>query len=324
MLPFRYLVENYRLARTALARWPHDPTTPDSLLEQFRISSNAIYPYRDQDGHICLLRIAPAAQKREASIAGELAFVRHLRDHGYPALAFLPSRDGRLLEAFAFEGETYFATASRSVPGVRLDRLPLTEEIALAYGSALGTLHRESTRYTPTNAPWTYAQALEWMRATLSACGGAKQARHELEAVSTLLDALPKTPATYGVIHYDFELDNVFYAAETGTCHVIDFDDCMVHFFAMDIDQAVDSIREEAPPDQADALAARFLEGYRAIFPVTDALLQNRVFRRFAALYGYTRSLYAAHEMLPEEADWMRDLRARLLAGRKAYVASLG
>lgn len=45
MLKLKYLFENYGLAKEALENWEHDEDTLDRMLSQFRISSNAIYPF---------------------------------------------------------------------------------------------------------------------------------------------------------------------------------------------------------------------------------------------------------------------------------------
>ena len=41
--------------------------------------------------------------------------------------------------------------------------------------------------------------------------------KNELETVKNGLKKLPVSQDEYGVIHYDFEPDNVFYDAESGT-----------------------------------------------------------------------------------------------------------
>ena len=64
MLKLKYLFENYELAKEALKNWEHDVDTLDQMLSQFRISSNAIYPFT-QDGKVCFLRLAPIEEKIE-------------------------------------------------------------------------------------------------------------------------------------------------------------------------------------------------------------------------------------------------------------------
>lgn len=62
MLKLKYLFENYNLAKEALKNWEHDTDTLDEMLSQFRISSNAIYPFC-QGGKVCFLRLAPTEEK---------------------------------------------------------------------------------------------------------------------------------------------------------------------------------------------------------------------------------------------------------------------
>lgn len=62
MLKLKYLFENYDLAKEALENWEHDHDPHDKMLSQFRISSNAIYPFC-QNGEVCFLRLAPCDEK---------------------------------------------------------------------------------------------------------------------------------------------------------------------------------------------------------------------------------------------------------------------
>lgn len=45
MLKLKYLYENYDLAKSALENWEYDTDTLDEHLQNFRISSNAVYPF---------------------------------------------------------------------------------------------------------------------------------------------------------------------------------------------------------------------------------------------------------------------------------------
>lgn len=53
--------------------------------------------------------------------------------------------------------------------------------------------------------------------------------------------AMPATKVNFGLVHYDFEYDNVFYDSTSEECYAIDFDDAMYHWYAMDIEQALKS-----------------------------------------------------------------------------------
>ena len=129
------------------------------------------------------------------------------------------------------------------------------------------------------------------------------------------LAKLPSDHGIYGLIHYDFETDNVFYEQETGQFYPIDFDDAVYHWYVQDIERALDSLNEslierlneqfnhesgslndrlqDNPSDQQnddeviqrtreekirlrlDAAYVAFINGYRKAFPVTDTMLDQ-------------------------------------------------
>ena len=85
MLKLKHLVENFDLAKEALTHWEHDSETLDKAFTRFRISSNAIYPFFC-NGALCFLRLAPAEEKLECNLRGELEFLTYLQEKDFPAL----------------------------------------------------------------------------------------------------------------------------------------------------------------------------------------------------------------------------------------------
>lgn len=122
----------------------------------------------------------------------------------------------------------------------------------------------------------------------------------------------PVTPENYGLIHYDFEPDNVFYDEATDAISVIDFDDAMYHWYAMDIEQALDSLEGEAAPEEYEHKKQIFMSGYVSRRPLPQDGPSMAACRRFADLYGYTRILRSAAEQGENEPEWLNVLRGRL------------
>ena len=298
MLPLAYLFENYDLARFALLNWPHDEASLDSTLPHFRISSNAVYPYLC-NGTLCFLRLSPAAEKRESNLRGELSNILYLRAHGYPALQPLPAHNGELLLKLDTPWGVWFASAFAGVPGKPIEEFPHTPALLHTYGAALGRLHALSRGQD--FGKQTHEDALARMQTQLLQHNAPQEALSELHAVAEALRTLPKPADNYGPIHYDFEPDNVFYDEATDSCHVIDFEDGMMHFYALDIEQALAELPAEAH--------AAFLEGYRTQFPFTEQTAALRpLMRRFCDLYAYTRLLHSLANPPLEQPDWMQEL----------------
>ena len=319
MLKLRHLNKNVPLAQMLLGNWEAEP----SSFERYRISSNAIYLY-DWRGETRFLRFAPVSEKPIDRVTAELEFTGYLRSAGYGAVVPIAATSGDYVVTQSTPWGEYVATAFHKAPGIQLSRTDLDDRIVASYGRALAELHRLSSTYRPEGAPrWTEADVLNWIRSALADLPGTSAALEEADRIAAHLAGLPRDAESYGLVHYDFECDNVFFDAETDRCFAIDFDDAMYHWFAMDICQAVESLADEASPELAAAREAVFLDGYVSVRALPDPALRAAC-RRFADLYWYARVAYALSETLPNEPDWMTGLRTRLEEGKAERAARFG
>ena len=312
MMKLKYLFDNRDLAHMVLKNWDHDAGRLD-ILDHYRISANAVYPFRSDQG-ICYLRFSPAEEHSPDQVLAELDFIEHLCAEGYPANPIIPSLNGRKLEEVNTPWGNYIASVFKGVPGKRLDRIELTDRIIFGYGQALGNLHKASRTCTPgKHRRLSWKDHLNQVREMLHEYDNTGNAPEEATLLYNFLSRLPAAETDFGLIHYDFETDNVFYDEEKDRFHVIDFDDAMYHWFAMDIDQALYSLSECIPAEQQEKSRDLFIKGYRTIFSVEDTMLELLpAFRRYANLLGYTRILVASREEWDNEPDWMTKLREKL------------
>ena len=300
MLKLKYLVENFDLARMALSHWPHDEATLPERFARFRISSNAVYPF-DMEGRLCFLRLTPGEETSSPLIREELRFIRRLRSEGYPAMAIIPADNGEDFVTLHTPWGIWYACAFAAVPGVPLEYTELTEEVIRRYGEALGRMHRLNMEHLPAPTRPNFLQMMRWIKTRMEDAPYALF--RECDAVEQELTRLWRGPQSFGMIHGDFEMDNVFWDGES--CHVIDFNDCMLHFYALDVVIALD----ELPPEAAET----FLRGYRAACP--EAEINEGDFplmRRFKQLHQYARLLHALSERPDPEPDWMPGLAEKL------------
>lgn len=316
MLKLRHLIENFPLAREAVSHFAHDEESLDGALAHFRISANAVYPFY-RGGQLCFLRMAPVSEKREEDLLGEIEFLRYLEKRGYPAMRSIRAEDGRFLLHLETRWGAYFACAFTGVPGTPLEDLPLTPELARAYGSALGRLHVLSAQYEPAVRKATHDDLLRWIRAQLVEYDAPELILRACDQLERELTALVRDPGQYGLVNYDFEPDNVFFDPAEGVCHAIDFDDGLYCWYAMDLEQALDCI--------APGLHAPFLAGYAAERPLPEALpAMRRLMRRLADLRAYARLVRALADEVEPQPDWMPGLRTRLQARCGELCAKIG
>lgn len=302
MLKLKYLAENFELASLALANWTHDAETLMDRIKYFRISSNAVYPF-ERNGQLCFLRMAPESEKEAKELLGEIVFLNHLAKCDYPAMRPIPTDRGEMLLLLNTPWGKWYACAFEGVPGNPLEDMPMTYALTKEYGMALGRLHGISMRYISPITRRSERDVMKWIRMVFETFAVPEEMLAKLNETELLLTEMPRTPGCYGLIHYDFEPDNVFWDGEK--CHAIDFEDGMMHFYAVDVVQALD----ELPREYHEA----FLQGYSMASP--DTTIDKSTFplmRRFRDLYAYARLLHTLSEKPVPEPDWLSALVARL------------
>ncbi len=311
MMKLKYLFDNRDLAKMLVGNWNYDESSLE-MFQYYRISSNAIYPFQNE-GKTKLLRFAPASEKCKDSILAELEFINYLRGNQYPALKIVLSNNSKELVTANTPWGAYYATVFDRVSGVPMGETNMDNRIMFEYGKALGKLHKLSSDFTPKNKRWSYEDVLSWIKNILEKFQNQELALEEVSLLQECFSKLPKSNENFGLVHYDFELDNVFYDEKTHTCNVIDFDDAMYQWYIADIEQALDSIKDEIEETRYECAKDSFINGYRSQYAVTDEMLSLQpIFRRFANLYGYTRILRSVEEKWENEPEWLVKLRVKL------------
>ncbi|MDM5326112.1 phosphotransferase [Neobacillus sp. CF12] len=324
MLKLKYLFNNVELAEMLLKNWEFDKDSLE-LFKYYRISSNAIYPFRVQ-GKPQLLRFSPNSEKCRENILAELEFISYLRSNQYGVLESVPSKNGEeLVEKQTPWGE-YYASVFKRVSGIQIAETDLSNTIIFNYGKALGKLHQLTSEYEPERFKrWSYSDALNWMKKVLMDFPLETSALEEMKLLKHYFDSIPITKSNFGLIHYDFELDNVFYDEKSHSCNVIDFDDSMYHWYVMDIEQALDSLRESISPETFPLIKQSFMDGYRSEYDISDDMMSLiPACRRFANLYGYVRILVSMKEKWDNEPQWLTNLREKLAKNMKNKSSCFG
>ncbi|MBW7456425.1 phosphotransferase enzyme family protein [Paenibacillus sepulcri] len=314
MLKLKYLFDNVNAAEMLLKNWEFDRESTD-MFKYYRISSNAIYPF-SWEGKTRLLRFAPETEKDKGNIRAELAFIAYLKANSYGVLEAVASRNGEELVEASTPWGVFYASVFKRVAGVQLNRTDFRDDIIISHGQALGQLHQLSSQYVPDgHKRWSYLDVLDWIEEILSDFPHETAALAETRLLRNYFAIIPVTDRNYGLIHYDFEYDNVFYDEATKSCNVIDFDDAMYHWYAMDIEQALDSLRDYTPVEGFEHAKKCFMDGYRTKFDISpDMESLMPACRRFANLYGYARILRSVAEKWENEPEWLIQLRERLAA----------
>lgn len=222
-----------------------------------------------RDDRPCVLRILPPADAAASLTAmqAELTWVDFLAARGVPVVRPVRSARGRLIETVESGGQTAIAVAFERVEGIRAEEVPFESWNPALYrelGRVAGKLHAASRQYTPPDAlrrpHWSeaenYYHEAPPTDPALAPIEGRRQAalRH--------IAALPVDPGGYGMIHGDFHCANLMIDPASGAITVLDFDDCIYGWFAMDIAMSLFDMLVLCPAPEREAFAPVFLECY--------------------------------------------------------------
>ena len=321
------------VAQTAAARWC-GPGGVDTLV-YVRSSANHLFRFL-HEGRPRFLRLAHEAERRPSSIAAELAFVQHVAGMGLAVAQPVASANGLLVEDVSCEGQRYYAVVFEGLRGRQLDLDDLDEAEYRAWGRALALVHRASQTFPahPARPSWH-----DQMRAALHTLPPEETAVAQvLTAGLRWLETLAIPDQDYGLIHGDFELDNLIWDGQR--VQALDFDDATYAWYAVDFAAALQDVWLASDMsdmsdmgDGGDASKAQreqrirwFAEGYAALRPLPGGLpealprlltllLAVKVARLLRAYATTTDDSYPAWlaRMRTSHQRWLEAKRAALI-----------
>ena len=305
------------IAEQILKQWDYE----QGSVRFFRSSANFVYRFH-KEGKPCFLRFAASSERTRDTIEAEIDILQWVARRGITVTSPLPSRNGNFVETVATDLGTFHAVVFAGLEGTQLEIEDLDDSQFGEWGAALGKLHSVVQSYAGSalSARRTWRDHLELVRAYLPEEKSA--VRSEFEQVASSLQMLPVTHDTCGLIHFDFELDNLYWQDQT--IGIGDFDDCSHAWYSMDIAFALrDLFREGIDLNNRAFLA--FIRGYHTQHGLHAELVsQLPLFLRMAKLLTYAR-LVRTMDIPPHAGDpaWLHSLRLKFENWLDNYEASL-
>ncbi|WP_343796170.1 phosphotransferase enzyme family protein [Bacillus carboniphilus] len=282
-----------------------------------RGSANFLFVFQREDERF-ILRFNEDSERKVEQIKAELFLLQLLKDKGLAVPEPVQSMNGQLVESVETDLGLYHASVFTIIKGTHPEFEALTDAEFTKWGETLGQLHqtlKECPETSDLNRP-SWKDQLTFIRENLSPSETA--AWLELDDLSQWAESLPVTNETYGLIHFDFELDNLLWNEDQ--VGIIDFDDSVYHWFVADIAFALrDMFENKLDLEHASFLS--FMEGYRRMTDVDDKLIQELPqFTRMHKLYTFARLLRAVDlDEHQEHPDWLNGLIQKLQAKINAY-----
>ena len=297
-------------AQSLLQFWEYDEGT----LKLWRASSNFVYAFeRNQVQQF--LRLSFDQDNSIEQIKAELEFMQYLHSNDFPTVTPIQSLNGKLIETLKTPKGTYIAVVYSAANGNNLDADTITETQMEEWGKSLASLHCLSKTYEPVhNRRKSWLDTVQFMESVFKKYRE-EVAIQELSELTNWLQSLSTDKNVFGLIHYDFQLDNIFFEEDKEPhFNVIDFDDAIYHWYALDLVTALDDFIDDDTP-HSKLLVQSFLNGYRS-----KMVLENEVeaqfpqFQRYANLYKFARLLRSLdYREINDSPLWLDELKVKLV-----------
>jgi Ser/Thr protein kinase RdoA (MazF antagonist)/ribosomal protein S18 acetylase RimI-like enzyme len=303
-------LENDTPAKELIKCWHHDAGS----LKFWRASSNFVYLFQVND-QPHYLRFIHEEDRSAEQIQAELDFMLNLLNKGFATVAPIRSIQGNWIETISTENGHYHGVLFEQAKGVHIPLDQMSDFHFEEWGKSLAHLHHLSESYTPNAIPRkSWVDTLDFIASVLKSHPQEHEALEEYGRIKAWLSELPSGVGHTGLIHYDFETDNVFYMKDELRFSAIDFDDSMYHWFMMDITSALTDLIEQNN-QAANQNILRFISGYQSVKHLDNDYIEMMPrFQRFAALYTFARLLRCMDNLdLLHPPDWIIQLRQKFI-----------
>lgn len=231
-----------------------------------RSSASHVFFVAEAADHGAYLRFVPDCHRTYQSFAGVAALMGELAERRLRVARPIKSLSGGLVETVHTGLGPMHAMLVEAVVGEQLDVEDISTPHARAWGAALARLHHDSAGLGE-----RLPQAVAWLRQLPELCSDDPVLAAAVAGLAALLEDLPRDPAGFGIVHGDFELDNMGWSGLQLTAY--DFDEAGWSWYAGDIAYAVRDLTDATgiPTSAHVALFDGFIGGYRTVRPLDQA-----------------------------------------------------
>ncbi|MCA1054405.1 phosphotransferase [Rossellomorea aquimaris] len=297
-----------------LEHWGYD----EESVSIVRLSSNVVFAFR-REGERYFLRFNEVSERGYSKIESELKIITELAERGLNVAKPIPSLRRKVLEVIQTNIGVFHAVVFEALQGNQFDVEEMSDECIFLWGKELGRLHallKQLPEDHREDCPsWT--DLLIWAKNILPINEAA--AHRECDRLLSLAGGLSMSNEHYGIIHYDFELDNVVFHDDS--VGMLDFDDASVHWFAADV---VYALRAVGDFDLENPIIKTFIEGYKSESSLDlDLISEHSLFERLHGVISLAKLIRAVDLNEEELPEWLDHLRVKLCGVIERYRLSI-
>ncbi len=273
----------------------------------FRASANFVFRFTN-NGKDHFLRFNSITERSHDDLDGEIQILNYLKHQTANTVKPVLSLNDRYVEEIETENDTYLAVVFEGFNGRMYEVEELSKEQFFFWGKALGKLHRlfNNMPQTIVNRRKTWRDHLDDVKRQIPSDDII--IHREIKEVEEWSE---NTTARTGIIHFDFELDNLHWCDDG--IKILDFDDSACCWYGADIAYALRDLFENGI-DINNPSFRRFMEGYSTEFEIDADFYENLpMFMRFHDLYTYTRIRRSLDYKIDEDTpEWLIGLNGKL------------
>lgn len=309
------LTEIDRLKRTVTSAWESPVADqvaaawgyPAGTAKWWRSSASHVFVLPDPRGKR-YLRFVPDAYRAAGAVEPVSTLMHRLALGGAAVVNPVPTERGSLTATVPTELGTMHAMVVEAAAGHEIDAEDLTDDLAREWGRALALVH-DGAAGIDVDLPDAFAELAEVPDRFAEDPALVKAAAR----LAGRLARLPRDRSRFGVVHGDFELDNL--AWDAGRATAFDFDEAAQSWYAADIAYALRDLTgpDGEPEPERRHLVHTFVAGYRGVRALDDSDLANlRLFAGAHAACSAVRIARALDSSGADEPEWRAELRADL------------
>lgn len=241
-------------------------------IKYIRASANFVFQVK-ANGKSYILRFNSVLEKDIRLVEDEIAVLRYLLDNGLSVSAPVKSQANRYLEIVKTELGVFTVVLFEKANGQVFEVDQIDDERTVTWGSKLGELHclLKKVPQDIANSRLSYKVLLEFIKQYISEYE--QFLLQEYQALSASLKKIPIDNDNFGLIHFDFDIDNILWNDRDIT--IIDFDDMVKLWFGADILFAVRSLFYNKPLDLNNQKLKLFIQGYKRKTSFDEEMLNH-------------------------------------------------
>lgn len=304
---------NSIIASKIASRWIPEP----DAVKIMRASAN-FSALVENEGSYYTLRFNSEHLRPIEVLQREIRLLLALRNFNLPVQVPVKSIDNNYAELITTKNTRFTGVMFEYIKGEIKEISQISLDEFQRWGSALGKLHAALAKNQLTqsiNHPIIQDQLK-------SAQPPTEKGSAEKGALLEWITTLDADPGNYGIIHYDFELDNLIWTGDQ--IRIIDFDDTAISWFAADIAFALRDLWKDIKGVKDDPRYQAFFAGYLQENVIEDINLD--LLGKFYRLHNFLtyHRLVKAVDLEPSSKNpqWLNNLIVKLTALLNDYHRS--